>query len=245
MKYLKSFDTHNDYAAYIESFQFKLLKKDNVSYCKLQKDIHFNKYISDPKLVCKYNVTSTSDPTTLLSSYADNTVFKSMEIDGVQLNELVTEYTFETIGIHTVKYELYDDTQLGNNMPLFLNNNLIDVTIPDSVINIGNVAFVNCYELTNIIIPDSVRSIGNSAFSGLHITNVIIGSGIENINDGVFNNCNNLISITIKATTPPTIYSNTLVSTNNCTFYVPAESVNLYKETNYWYSHRDRIQAIH
>lgn len=51
MKYLKIFDTHNDYAAYIVGASFKNLKKDNVSYCKLQKDVHYNKYVLPPQLL--------------------------------------------------------------------------------------------------------------------------------------------------------------------------------------------------
>lgn len=45
MKYLKNFDTHNAYAAYIVGSSFKKLKNDSVSYCKLQNDVHYNHYI--------------------------------------------------------------------------------------------------------------------------------------------------------------------------------------------------------
>ena len=40
------------------------------------------------------------------------------------------------------------------------------ITIPNSVINIGNDAFYNCDSLKNITIPDSVVSIGSWAFDG-------------------------------------------------------------------------------
>ena len=40
------------------------------------------------------------------------------------------------------------------------------VSIPDSIISIGNSAFSNCTDLTSISIPHSITSIGNLAFSG-------------------------------------------------------------------------------
>ena len=41
-----------------------------------------------------------------------------------------------------------------------------DVTIPDSVTEIGGSAFEGCTSLTNIVIPDSVTEIDDSAFEG-------------------------------------------------------------------------------
>ena len=72
----------------------------------------FNPY--ETILICKYNVTSISEPT-LLRADIEGNIFKSMEIDGVLLGDLVTEYTFNSIGVHTVKYELYDETKLAAN----------------------------------------------------------------------------------------------------------------------------------
>jgi len=45
-----------------------------------------------------------------------------------------------------------------------LNMNLISVTIPDSVINIEQNAFLHCIGLISVIIPDSVTNIGQDAF---------------------------------------------------------------------------------
>jgi hypothetical protein len=56
---------------------------------------------------------------------------------------------------------------------------LVNITIPNSVTNIGYCAFDSCNSLTNIIIPSSVTSIGSNAF----------------------NKCNNLASVTFENTT--------------------------------------------
>lgn len=75
--------------------------------------------------------------------------------------------------------------------------NLIDVTIPESVISIERAAF-NASGLTNITIPDSVTNIGNSAFSScIALTSVNIKNGVINIGDSAFVGCFNLNCVTI------------------------------------------------
>ena len=75
--------------------------------------------------------------------------------------------------------------------------------------------------LNSVVIPDSVTEIGADAFSW----------------------CHNLISITCKATTPPTI-DNPFDNGNNYPIYVPATSVNTYKAASGWSKYASRIQAI-
>jgi hypothetical protein len=145
--------------------------------------------------------------------------------------------------------------------------NLTSVTIPNTVTSIGNAAFYNCSGLTSITIPDSVTFIGYQSFanSGLTtvtipdsvtsidgfafnqctgLTSVTIGNGITSIGTYAFTGCRSLTSITITATTPPTLGGNAFVSTNDCPIYVPAESVEAYKAATNWISVANRIQAI-
>ena len=241
----------------------------NVSYCVSANEVHYNPYVEpiETRLVCKYNVTSTSSPTVLRTNYEQN-IFKSMEIDGVMLDELVTAYTFDTTGVHTVKYELYDEAKLGNNAPTFYNGNLIETVIPDSVTIIGNTSFQSCSSLTsidipdsvisigmgafnqcksfrNIIIPDSVTSIGGNAFGSCSsLTSVTIGNSVTSIGDQAFIGCTRLTSITVNTTTPPTLGSGAFSYTNDCPIYVPSGSVNVYKAATIWSTYADRIQAI-
>ena len=72
------------------------------------------------------------------------------------------------------------------------------VTIPNSVISIGNNAFFACFYLTGIAIPNSVTSIGNSAFSNCtSLTSVTIPNSVTSIGDEAFWYCRGLTSITI------------------------------------------------
>ena len=224
MKFLKKFETHSAYNTYING-QDKILP--NVSYCKNENELHYNPW-TDPKLVCKYNITDTSSVTTLRTVYGNET-FKSMEIDGVLLDNMVTSYQFDTTGEHIVKYELLDETTLGNNSSPIFNqiSTVTSVSIPSSVTSISSAAFQNCTGLTSVTIPSNVNDLWNYTFYG----------------------CSNLTSITIKATTPPDIAGSlssdtAFGNTNDCPIYVPSASVETYKATDGWSSYASRIQAI-
>ena len=72
------------------------------------------------------------------------------------------------------------------------------ISIPDSVLGIGNDAFNGRSSLTSITIPDGVTSIGDSAFSGCSgLTNVTIPDSMTIIGEAAFKGCNSLTSITI------------------------------------------------
>jgi hypothetical protein len=71
-------------------------------------------------------------------------------------------------------------------------------TIPNSVTNIEEYAFVSCYSLTSITIPNSVSSIGLDAFAGCtSLTSVTIPDSVTSIGNGAFSACSNLTSVII------------------------------------------------
>lgn len=100
-----------------------------------------------------------------------------------------------------------------------------NTTIPNTITNIGSLAFYGCYGLTTITIPESVTSI---AF-------------------GAFEDCRCLESVIINATTPPSCegypFHNYLGNTQY-PIYVPAGSVNAYKAASGWSDYADRIFPI-
>ena len=77
-------------------------------------------------------------------------------------------------------------------------DSLTNITIPSSVISIGNGAFADCSSLTSVTIPSSVISIGNGAFADCYsLTSVTIPSSVTSIGEGTFYYCESLASITV------------------------------------------------
>lgn len=122
---------------------------------------------------------------------------------------------------------------------------LTAITIPSTVTSIANQAFTNCTGLTSVIIPDNVTFMESCFYQCTNLKYVTIGTGLQYFRGTTFMGCSSLVSITIKATTPPEMNNtNSLLKTNNCPIYVPAESVDAYKAANNWSTYADRIQAI-
>ena len=75
---------------------------------------------------------------------------------------------------------------------------LKSVTIPDSVVSIGESAFSGCSGLESVTIPNGVTNIGASAFSGCSgLTSMTIPDSVTNIGYAAFGGCSGLTSVTI------------------------------------------------
>lgn len=75
---------------------------------------------------------------------------------------------------------------------------LTSIMIPNTITSIGRSAFASCIELTSVTIPNSVRSIGIDAFSGCDsLTSLTIGNGVTSIGNSAFNRCGELRSVII------------------------------------------------
>lgn len=121
---------------------------------------------------------------------------------------------------------------------------LKDVVLRDNVISIGKYAFRNCSALSSITIPNSVISIGMQAFyQCIALSSITIPSGVTSIGMNCFAYSTGLTSVTCLATNPPALASGAFINVN-CPIYVPAASVELYKNATNWNSYSSRIQAI-
>ena len=75
---------------------------------------------------------------------------------------------------------------------------LKSVTMPNSIMSIGDWAFSDCDGLVDVTIPNSVTNIGNGAFSGCSsLTSVTIPESVTTIGYSAFNHCSRLTSVYI------------------------------------------------
>jgi hypothetical protein len=187
-KYISNFDTMAAYEAAESS-----LATPHVSLTKDNMQVHYIPYV-ETRVIATFNVTDTSS-STKIGNIVDN--FSSIEIDGVEQPSVVSAYTFDTLGEHTVKYTLIDSTSIGNSA-FFNCTNLTSVEIPSSVTSIDNTAFAYCINLTSCIIGSGVTSIGNSAFNQCtSLISCTIGNGVTSIGGSAFRSCTSLTSIEI------------------------------------------------
>ncbi|MBR3886260.1 MAG: fimbrillin family protein [Alistipes sp.] len=128
------------------------------------------------------------------------------------------------------------------------------ITFDGDVTSIGSGAFVSC-NCTDIVLPNSVISIGDTSFAASSITSIVIPNGVQTIEANAFRTCSSLENVYFKSTTPPTIGEYVFVSVwsdeagdwipaENLKIYVPAASVNSYKEaSDNWIALADKIFA--
>ena len=131
-------------------------------------------------------------------------------------------------------------TEIGDHAFNNCNSLTGSLTIPNSVTAIGDDAFVGCGSLTgsltlgnsltsigisvfgncgftgSLTIPNSVNSIGANAFSGCSgFTSLSLGNSVTEIGSWAFAACTHLTTVTVQATTPPTLGEVAFLSVSN------------------------------
>ena len=93
-------------------------------------------------------------------------------------------------------------TEIGN-LAFDACDSLTSIVIPNSVTRIGDGAFYSCEGLTSINIPNSVTSIGHEAFAWCTgLTSIVIPNSVTEIGVGVFDDCTELASIVVESGNP-------------------------------------------
>ena len=208
--YLKLFETHAEYEAYITGSD-KILP--NVSYCEDNNDVHYNPW-TDPRVIAKFNVEDVTKPVALygIDDVIGTELFSKIEIDGeeISISDLEGNYgshTFEATGEHTVKYTLLDSEVIGDGAFTGCES-LTSITIPSSVTSIGSNAFTGCSGLESIRVESGntvydsrnncnaiIETATNTLLYGCQ--NTIIPSSVTSIGNNAFRECSGLTSITI------------------------------------------------
>lgn len=129
-------------------------------------------------------------------------------------------------------------TTIGE-MAFYNCTHLTSITTTNNVTTIGEGAFYGS-GITSITTSDGVLSIGNSAFANCSkLTNITIGSSVTEIGDFVFNDSNNLTSVYLKPSTPPSLGTNSFSGTHtDLQIYVPNEYRTNYRIAQDWNYYR-------
>ena len=178
----------------------------------------------------KYNIISETDRTCQIDISVEQPIFSMNIFELVKhikrnSKELIIpekvdingkEYTVVKITGNTEKKE-FESVALPNslieigNVAFYKCEWLKEIKIPNSVKSIGDWAFYGCSSLQTINIPNSVESIGHEAFADCSsIKKINIPNSVESIGDWTFYGCSSLQTV---------IIPNSVESIGNGTFY--------------------------
>ena len=116
----------------------------------------------------------------------------------------------------------------------FANVRAKHIIFPDTVVELGNGVTSGAVDLVDLVISNSVTILGSYACSGCSsLLKADIGTGISSFYDGIFNGCNKLKTIILRATTPYKLATGSVFNSWGAAanVYVPDESLDLYKQT--------------
>lgn len=137
----------------------------------------------------------------------DDNVYNSYS-GNVVIPDTVT-YNGQTYTVETIGYDAFRDCEnlISVSVPntvtriydrAFYNcGALTSVTLPENISFINEELFYNCSSLTSVNIPKSVEQIGKYAFYGCSsLTSITIPDNVTWINNEAFYNCSSLVSVT-------------------------------------------------
>ncbi|MBQ2978635.1 MAG: leucine-rich repeat protein [Bacteroidaceae bacterium] len=115
-------------------------------------------------------------------------------------------------------------------------NNLTEIHASNGVSTNSSQIFYNCTSLKSVVIDNNTTIINDEVFRGCSSLNKItIPQNITNLGEYAIAGCSGLIEIKVEAINPPYAESNTFnVIDKSIPVYVPAESVEAYKQAEYW-----------
>ena len=114
-------------------------------------------------------------------------------------------------------------------------SSLKTIHFPEGLENIGRGCFASS-GLVEVLLPDSLRSLEQGVFYKCRsLRSVTLPASLERIGDFCFHNCDSLIEVRNHSITPQPI-TNVFKDTTGLqrTLYVPAQSIDLYRNAPYW-----------
>lgn len=122
---------------------------------------------------------------------------------------------------------------------------LENIDISDNLLTIGDAAFMLCLNLTSINLPNKVTSIGRHAFlQCMKLETFKLPYSVKSIGEQTFSYCQNLKKLYCHSIEPPTIYPKygtnygySLGIQDSCVIYVPKQSLDKYKYSDFAYGY--------
>ena len=122
-------------------------------------------------------------------------------------------------------------------------------TVLESAYLVGSYTFLGCMPLKTVEFQEGFKELPKCVFATcLQLTDVIFPSTLTKINCNSFYECPALTNLYVKAITPPEVTdikekSIFLKDSNKVTIWVPANSVDAYKEASGWSDVSDKIKG--
>ena len=135
-------------------------------------------------------------------------------------------------------------TEIGDRAFIYCEQ-LASITLPLGLQKISNRMLYGCMSLTSITIPAAVTEIGSQAFAYSGVTEITIPASVTSIGDYAFAQNEDLYTVTCLAATPPTLGNGAFgPDPVGLTIKVPAASVAAYKAATNWSSYADYIVGV-
>lgn len=165
-------------------------------------------------------------------------------------------YTVSDNKLVSVNYEISGDIEIpeningtqilsiGNNA--FSNqNNLLSVTIPNTITNIDSYAFEDCTNLESVTLSNSLYAIGVGAFKGCSsLRSINIPASVQHIDSNAFENCSSLTSVTVNKSQEAITHIGENAfdgCSTSLQIIVPKNRLAEYKNKVYWSSYKNKI----
>jgi len=129
-----------------------------------------------------------------LNDFAFSNVSIPIEIPGVIT--VMGERALYNCGV-TGNIRLSEDiTSLGDNS--FSGSDFTSISLPNTIMSIGESAFSNCTNLSSIVLPDKITAIEAKTFMNcISLTSISIPTGVTAIGESAFGGCSNLDTLVL------------------------------------------------
>ncbi len=185
---------------------------------------------------------------TTLSKIGIPAKVKSIGKNAFEGCENLTKVDIENIAAWcNISFATVSSNPLSIAKKLYINGSPATAVVLEGVNSIAPQAFIGCSNITSLIADNSLHTVGEEAFRGcINLSSIELGEGVTTIEGKAFMSCPALESAKCHAVAPPTLGDNYVFDYNaeGRKIYVPAESVDDYKDHEAWSRYADAIMAI-